>query len=214
MQNEDNACIRYLMKEMDPSEELLMERAMMEDDDLLIEVESLRQTYSRLDDLPEMDPPAHVREAVLDEAAKKAEQIKAPKMRSLGFDSYRMVAAAVIVISCSLGGFWYLQQETAQEQSDTSASSASVQVQSMRASSADEKSAAPSSADEASNLSQKPDPWVDRQNIIRFTDQFQQGSTDFDSMLQTTTQRLVPLSDPFYMNNRPRSLQMTGTGNQ
>jgi hypothetical protein len=32
------------MKEMDPSEELLMERAMMEDEDLLIEVESMRQT--------------------------------------------------------------------------------------------------------------------------------------------------------------------------
>jgi len=40
MQNEDNACIKYLMKEMDPSEELLMERAMMEDEDLLIEVET------------------------------------------------------------------------------------------------------------------------------------------------------------------------------
>ena len=34
MLNDENACIRYLMKEMDPSEEVLMERAMMEDDDL------------------------------------------------------------------------------------------------------------------------------------------------------------------------------------
>ena len=56
MQNDENAVIRYLMKEMDPSEEVLMERAMMEDDDLLIEVESMRQTLHRSRDRTPIPP--------------------------------------------------------------------------------------------------------------------------------------------------------------
>ena len=74
MRNEDNDCIRYLMKEMDPSEELLMERAMMEDEDLLIEVESMRQTLQKLDQLPKMDPPSDVAEAVMEKAAEQAKE--------------------------------------------------------------------------------------------------------------------------------------------
>ena len=220
MKNEDNACIRYLMKEMDPSEELLMERAMMEDDDLLIEVESLRQTLARLDDLPDMDPPAHVREAVLEQAARKAEERNKPSVLSVGHKAYRIAAAAVFLITCSVGGYWYMQQEEAAQTTGESASSASMQVQALSSSSAAERQASPpssvasASSDQMQNITQKPEPWVDRQDIIHFTEQYQQGSTEFDSMLQTTTQKLVPLSDPFYLNNRPRSLQMTGTGNQ
>jgi hypothetical protein len=59
---DENACIRYLMKEMDPSEELLFEKKMMEDENLLIEVESLRKVNQRLSGIPEMEPPKGVTE--------------------------------------------------------------------------------------------------------------------------------------------------------
>ena len=48
MQINDDGCIRYLMKEMDPSEEIEFEREMMKDEDLLIEVETLRKSFQKL----------------------------------------------------------------------------------------------------------------------------------------------------------------------
>ena len=44
MHTDENNAIRYLMKEMDPSEEMEFEKQMREDENLLIEVESLRAT--------------------------------------------------------------------------------------------------------------------------------------------------------------------------
>ncbi len=194
MKNDDNACIRYLMKEMDPSEELLMERAMMEDDDLLIEVESLRQTLKRLDELPDVEPPAHVRRSVMQEADEAARRRK--KSSILSFKPVKYAAAAIIFLGFSVGGYLMYQQE---EASGTDRATLSSGI----------NNTPPVSRAKA----QKTDPWVDRQDVIHFDERFQNANSDFDSILKSSTDKLTPLSDPFNQNTRSRSLQMTGTGN-
>ena len=57
MINNDEGCIRYLMQEMDPAEEIEFEREMLKNQDLLIEVESLRRTDKKLGKLPLINPP-------------------------------------------------------------------------------------------------------------------------------------------------------------
>lgn len=198
MLNDENACIRYLMKEMDPSEEVLMERAMMEDDDLLIEVESLRQTLKRLEGLPEKNPPAHLTESILHYASEKAESHKSSNIFS--FHPVRYAAAAVLIAGVSIGSLWVYQQSNsadagqADPQTSEVAKSAPLKVLPVKES--------------------KTEPWVDRENVIYFHDQFNAGSTEFDSILKNSMDKLTPLSNPFYYHTGSRSLQMTGSGVQ
>ena len=193
MLNDENACIRYLMKEMDPSEEVLMERAMMEDDDLLIEVESLRQTLKRLDELPEKDPPTHVTESILEKASQEAERRTSSNIFS--FQPVRYAAAAVLILGVSVGSLWVYQQtgseDTGQDNLRTSEITAPMNIM---------------PATESST-----EPWVDRQNVLYFHDQFNEGGTKFDSIMKKSTDKLKPLSNPFYYSTGSRSIQMTGS---
>lgn len=195
MLNDENAPIRYLMKEMDPSEELLMERAMMEDDDLLIEVESLRQTLKRLDELPEKTPPAHVSESVMQYAAEKAESRKTSYL--ISFNPVKYAAAAVLVIGASIAGFWIVEQPGETENTQARTNIGNAAVPSLNISTAGE------------NLS---DPWIDKKDILYFQDQYNSSSAEYDSILNNSMQKLTPLSNPSFYGTGTRPIQMTGTG--
>jgi hypothetical protein len=54
MRKTDTKSIAYLFKEMDPSEEVEFERSLKSNENLLIEVESFRQTNERLQPLPSL----------------------------------------------------------------------------------------------------------------------------------------------------------------
>lgn len=193
MLNDENACIRYLMKEMDPSEEVLMERAMMEDDDLLIEVESLRQTLKRLDELPEKNPPSHLTESIVDYAKEEAEKRTSTNILSL--PPIRYAAAAVLILGVSMGSLWVYQDtnsaDASQQSLQTGELVAPMNILPMQQS--------------------KTEPWVDRKNMLHFQDQFNEGNTEFDSIMQNSMKKLRPLSDPFQYNSGSRSIQMTGS---
>lgn len=193
MLNDENACIRYLMKEMDPSEEVLMERAMMEDDDLLIEVESLRQTLRRLDKLPEKTPPAHLTESIVDYASEKAENRSSSHI--ISFLPLRYAAAAVIVLGLSVGSLWVYQQTNSADSDKAVTKSAETVL--------------PLNVLPVSEI--KTEPWVDRENVIYFHDQFNTGGNEFDTILQNSMRKLTPLSNPFQYSSGSRSLQMTGS---
>jgi hypothetical protein len=195
MLNDENDCIRYLMKEMDPSEEVLMERAMMEDDDLLIEVESLRQTLKRLDDLPEKNPPAHLTEAILEKASEHAEKRKPSHILSV--QPVRYAAAAVLIIGVSVGSLWVYQDSSSKD-----ASRENLQASEM---------VAPMDMNFLPAQNVSTEPWVDRQNVLYFHDQFNESSTEYDSIMKKSTEKLRPLSSPFYYNTGSRSIQMTGS---
>lgn len=195
MLNDENAPIRYLMKEMDPSEEMLMERAMMEDDDLLIEVESLRQTLKRLDELPEKNPPSHVSESVMEYAAEKAESNQPSYL--FASKPVQYAAAAVLVIGASLAGFWVIEQQGDTNTSQISADMGNNAIPSLNISTGGENSS---------------DPWVDNKDILYFQDQFNSSSAEYDSILKNSMQKLTPLTNPSFYNTGSRPIQMTGTG--
>jgi hypothetical protein len=61
----DELCIKYVFDELDPSEITLVEQAMVEDENLLIEVESLKSTWRKLRNMPDLHPPVHLSDSVL-----------------------------------------------------------------------------------------------------------------------------------------------------
>lgn len=195
MLKDENAPIRYLMKEMDPSEELLMERAMMEDDDLLIEVESLRQTLKRLDKLPQKNPPAHVSESVIEYAAERAESRQPSYI--ISFNPVKYAAAAVLVIGASLAGFWVIEQSGNANSTQADAAMGNTAIPSLNISTSGE------------NLAE---PWVDKKDILYFQDQYNSSSAEYDSILNNSMQKLTPLSNPSFYGTGTRPIQMTGTG--
>lgn len=216
MRNEENDCIRYLMKEMDPSEELLMERAMMEDEDLLIEVESMRQTLQKLDKLPDVEPPSYVVDSVMEEAAEHAREKRAS--RTSFSNTFKYAVAATLALTITAGGAWLFvgtEGENSQQQQATVASTSSPAPSSSQAS---ERSATLQfSENDIQNVtvSQTPkvDPWVDRNNILRFEDQFSNQNEQFRAIMKRSTQKLQLIEDPSVSGGRVNSIQLTGSNN-
>ena len=192
MQNDENAVIRYLMKEMDPSEEVLMERAMMEDDDLLIEVESMRQTLHRLDDLPEKKPSADLSASIIQQAAEHKEQGRSWPHVPTQVYKY----AAVLLIGMGLGSGVWLMIDSSPSGNDATNAAAIV-------------------TDFANTSTQQTDtkPWVDRENVIYYQDMFNRQSSDYNAILETSMQKLTPVDGSFRSNTGTRNLQLTGSSN-
>ncbi|NIT58268.1 MAG: hypothetical protein GWN00_19180 [Aliifodinibius sp.] len=226
MRNEDNNdCIRYLMKEMDPSEELLMERAMMEDEDLLIEVESMRQTLKKLDQLPEVEPPSHVTSAIKEKAAEQAEENR--KRNQTLKPAYKYAVAATLALTISAGGAWFFID--GEKTSPTQQQAATASVSSPSASQTQDvnhvstgKTGSGSTQFAGSNVPRQPEtppensdiePWIDRENVIHFEDQFSNQQEQFQTILQRSTERLQLIQEPTIQNNRVKSIQLTGSGN-
>lgn len=210
MRNEDNDCIRYLMKEMDPSEELLMERAMMEDEDLLIEVESMRQTLQKLDKLPEVEPPSHVTEPVLEKAAEQAQK-KRDKNRSFK-PAFKYAVAATLALTITAGGTWfYVGSEKSQSQQSTVASTPAASA----VEKPDEAQPRFAGSSDIQNVSatqtNKVDPWVDRNDVLRFEDQFSNGGEQYQAIMKQATQKLQLIENPSVKSDRVNSIQLTGS---
>lgn len=210
MRNEDNDCIRYLMKEMDPSEEVLMERAMMEDEDLLIEVESMRQTLHKLDKLPEVKPPSHLTASIIEQAAKHKEHKRKKNLSVMPAIKYTVAAAVALTVTA--GSFWLYYDEN---ENDTAGQNIVSEMQPVtEANNINSSSLIGTRNFDASILpvsDNEISPWVDRNNIIRFEDQFNNGRNEFDSILQNTTHKLRPLNDAFDSGRGVRSFQLTGS---
>lgn len=210
MRNEDNDCIRYLMKEMDPSEEVLMERAMMEDENLLIEVESMRQTLQKLDSLPEVEPPSHLTESIVEKAAKHKEH-KRNKFVPI-MPAVKYTVAAAVALTVTAGGMWlsvenydnnYTSEENITAESHAVTGNSPVNSSSLISTQTFDASILPVNE---SGIS----PWIDRNDVIHFEDQFSNGRNDFDSILQTTTRKLRPLHESINQREGVRSLHLTG----
>jgi hypothetical protein len=172
MQNEDDV-IRYLMKEMDPSEEVLMERAMMEDDDLLIEVECMRKTLHRLDELPEKTPPAALSESIIRQAGEHKKLFT-----FISEDIFKY--AAVIIIGIGLGGgVWLFLRTSLLQKQGKGNSKTVISVHTI--------TTKPTAADDM-NIK----PWVDRHNVIYFQDKFGPQS-HYNNIRQASLHKLTPV---------------------
>ena len=128
---DDELCLKYVLNELDPSEIMLVERAMAEDDDTLIEVESMRATLRKLDRLPEHEPPKHVQQQILQQAQEQADyryhSSRVIRLFSLPASTTYTAAAlaAVLIISLSYGVYQYSAEF---QQSSTAAPDAAGEI--------------------------------------------------------------------------------------
>ncbi len=103
----DEDCIRYLMREMDPSEETEFEREMMSNENLLIEVESLRSTYNKVKKLPIRQTPAQVLEKVRELAVAEQRKRLRTSFRLIGWFGKTVAAAASILLLISASVYFF-----------------------------------------------------------------------------------------------------------
>lgn len=190
----DNASIRYLMKEMDPSEEMLYEKRMMEDENLLIEVESLRKVNQRLSELPEVNPPAHLTRQILHDATDYYNK----KMKKRSKAVYLSAAATIIVFFFAGAIFVYEQENNPPPEGSERAAVTSTTPPTFDL----------NSESSSNNLT----PWVDHNQEIHFNDRFDsERAARFDSIMNISFERLQPIQDMERRNDRARGLHLTGS---
>jgi len=106
MQINDEDCIRYLMREMDPSEEIEFEREMMSNENLLIEVESLRSTYNKVKKLPLKQTPAEILNKVKEQALSDQQKRLRSSFKLIGWFGKTVAVAATILLLISVSVYF------------------------------------------------------------------------------------------------------------
>lgn len=201
MSYKKNRTISYLYQEMDPSERVEFERELLEDENLLIEVESLRTIQQKMATLHTIHPPEEVTEALCSELSRKNRLRRHSQRRN------RLLAAAVVLTAFTSLSYLYLyspsvgQQQTGSEQAVTLGSTGVL----LPATTADPL---PRSGSSESTV----EPWVDSNEVIHFLDRFQPTeATALDSIYHQSIQRLTPVVTPSGSATSARQLQLTGT---
>lgn len=180
--NEDKLLLRYILNELDPSEETLVEKAMLEDENVLIEVESLRTTLKKIQNLPVLEPPIELTSKIVEKALEV--QFEISKIKPITYiRRFSYAAAATLMIAG--GSIWYVQsslnsQSVLTEHSDRFTTTASMQNSS---------------------------PWVDKQNIIHIGTIGTSGELVPDSVMN----KLRPIESNQQSFQIPRQVQLTGT---
>ncbi len=196
MRNKDTRIISYLFNEMDPSERVEFERKLIDDENLLIEVESLKQTKLRLSPLPELHPPKHIIESVLKEAEEYSRKSVINRGRSVYY------AAAAVLITGFLASAILLDQNT----ENSSAAQASVSAPTF------ETTQSPINRVTSVRQASAPLQWIDSNDVIRFSDRVSQNQTsDIDSIFKNSYKKLTPVTNPTQTGAYHRNLQLTGS---
>lgn len=182
LQNADELCLRYALKELDPSEEMMVEQAMMNDEDILIEVETLRSTLKKIDNLPVFDAPPSVIDGVLARLDMK-EPHKARVYPIRSFKKLSYAAAATFLIAS--GTMWYVQ---------TSGNNVTLVTEDVAETGY--------TATPAENS-----PWIDRRDIMHVSSIGAGASVVADS----ANQKLTPIDTDTPSSRQHRQVQLTGT---
>jgi hypothetical protein len=183
--------IAYLFKEMDPSEKVEFERLLRKNDNLLIEVESLRNISSRIDQLPEISAPDTVIQSVCEQASERKKSSKIVRSKPFYF-----ATAALLSIGFMAGALLIESDETASNTDNATVGS----VGSIQATSTN--NAAGTAAD------REITPWVDENNILHYTGLESDRS---DSLLENSYRRLTPVTNPSQNSSYQRNLHLTGS---
>lgn len=185
----DEGCIRYLMKEMDPSEEIEFEREMMGDENLLIEVESLRKTLKKVDKIPEWNPPSSLSKTITKKAVHiRRNQIQKNNLLFLNLNKNVAAAAAVLIIT--VAGFSFYAYEASQPgthlQNNTATTNAVNSVQ----------------------------PWVDKNDILRYSDVQNNSSGELLYIeMAKSMDKLTPVEPEAPSVSRSQDIMLTGSSN-
>ncbi|MEX0680417.1 MAG: hypothetical protein WD097_03475 [Balneolales bacterium] len=170
MSSVDELCVKYVFDELDPSENILVEQAMIDDQNLLIEVESLKSTWRKLKKMPELQPSENLTDAILSQAREHANQQQfffGRQWKNPGL----MATAAVVLFSLSITTAYLLPRNnhsepaTAGTQWTMESHAAAMNLPSVY------------SLNERENNRDQISPWIDRSNMIYL------GSTEEQEML-------------------------------
>lgn len=196
MNTEDTFSVKYIYGELDPSEEVIFEREISENEDLMIEVESMRETQKRLEKLPLINPPSELSENVLNFLEKKNERTERRQSYI-----YLSVAASILVAVFS-GGYLFITDSTENQNTKSAISEASGGSSTILNYSSEELTLQPVS------------PWVDKNDIIHMNDLYnlQTGKIE-ESIFKNNFEKLTPV-DRFQQNfDVNRDFQLTGSRN-
>ena len=92
------------MNELDPSEVYMIRQEMEDNEDLLIEIECLSRTWGKIKNLPEVEPPSHISEAIVETANQHFEESRKSFLSLGSFNNTTLMAsAAAIIFSFSIG---------------------------------------------------------------------------------------------------------------
>lgn len=199
MKKKDISSVAYLFKEMDPSEELEFERDLEKNENLLIEVESLRSVQEKLSELPEFSAPDHVLEQVCKQAESKGRAARISPLRP-----YYYAVAALLLVGFTAGALIL-------EQSGSDSSSADRAVTGFSQFQTDESSS-PAAQEPNTEDRAKVSPWVDNNEVLRFGERSQSAESDsMDSVLRDSYNRLTPVTSPSQASPVNRQLHLTGS---
>lgn len=205
----DDGVIRYLMKEMDPSEAIEFERCMMEDENLLIEVESLRKTLEKTNQLPTLNPPDHLTKTITNQARSyRLKQLQTFRINNIPYTHY--AAAAAVVISMGFGFMLINSNADGNESGEQQSKVQQVESAPLILQPALNSAGISDIADQSN-----PGPWIDRDNIIRFADGYNSNintSDVYEDEMQASMQKLKPVVDPnMLILSRSTDIQYTGS---
>lgn len=181
--NEDELFVKYILRELDPSEEVLVEQAMLDDENALIEVESLRNTFKKLQSLPSYDAPQHLLNNIIEQSA--STRITGGNIRPL-FNFRRISYAAAASLLIAGGATWYTQSGDAHLMVVTEDTTTGTYI------------AEPNSS-----------PWIDKRDIMHVSS-FGAGT---ELIPDTVMQRLRPIDAESAPIRPSRQLQLTGAQN-
>lgn len=187
----DTKSIKYVLKEMDPAEQVEFEREMMQNPDLRIEVESIRRMNNKINNLPELTPPVELTSSVLDFASSRG------KTKNTSSGKSYFLSAAVLILGLTTGSL-ILQQPFGL--SDDTAGDAAISMQ-----------GSSNKIDQPRQNAIHLKPWTDRNNVLHLS-RFEGGDNSMpDSELVRSLNKLRPAGNSSGINSFQRSIQLTNS---
>jgi hypothetical protein len=213
MLNEDNICIKYLMNELDPSEAMLVEKAMMEDQDLLIEIECLRETLKKVDKLPAVQPPQNISEQIIKKAVEQRSEAQKLSLQAYKLQQPKYYAAAAMLLAgVTLGALTFdVYPGALEEYYGQRSKSTTTQSISNTKTSSDRSVPVNATFTSTQNSDSNVQPWVDHNDVLHYQESEQDGFSFInDSIMKESMKKLKPINEPVHFYARPKSVHLTG----
>jgi hypothetical protein len=170
---------------MDPSEEIEFERKMMSDENLLIEVESLRSTYNKVKQLPIKQVPKEIIDRVKKQAVLEQQKSLKWSFNLVNWFGKGVAAAATILLLISIGLYTFSSDSDPLIMQDLDQNIMSTGV---------------------------VQPWVDRNEVINISDRIdvikaQNIGEDFEKSFD----KLIPISTSVNQAKQRQSVLLTSS---
>lgn len=198
MSDKNSRSVAYLYDEMDPSEKLEFERDLKMDENLLIEVETLRKVSTKLHNMDTLQPPVEVVDAVLRSLEVRKKVAGSRRSKRVVYYS----AAAILLLGLTYG--FILTGDVDSGQSNGSESATVGTFQNML----------PASVGNVSTVSEmdKLMPWVDHNDVLHFRDGlYGSEASSVDSIFRQSFRKLTPITNPSQSPTARQNLHLTGS---